>query len=90
MAISSSLLPVFGKIIDIVIVSVTDCYFVCELLITDSFNSHYHAYEVRQQRQPTHLVICKQCDLIDHHILGMYHVSTFTFVSLKYYLPENI
>ena len=89
-AISSDLLPVFGKIIDVLIVSVTDCYFVCELLVTASFNSHYHAYETRQQRQPTQLVICKQQDLIDHHILGTYHVSNFTFVSLKYYLPENI
>ena len=46
-AISSDLLPVFGKIIDVLIVSVTDCYFVCELLVTDSFNSHNHAYETR-------------------------------------------
>ena len=39
-AISSDLLPVFGKIIDVLIVSVTECYFVCELLVTDSFIMH--------------------------------------------------
>jgi len=57
-AISTSLLSVFGKIIDIVIVSVTDCYFVCELLITDSFSSHHHAYEVRQQRHHSRRLFC--------------------------------
>ena len=41
-------------------------------------------YEIRKQRQPTQLVICKQNDLIDHHVLGIYHISNFAFVSLKY------
>lgn len=68
-AVSSNLLPVFGNILDILIVDVSQCYFVCELLATESFNTHYHSYEVRKQTQPIPLVICKQSDFIDHHII---------------------
>ena len=94
-AVSSNLLPLFGRIIDIFIVDVSDCYFVFELLVTECFNSHYHAFEVRKQtQQPIQLVVCKQSDLIDYHVLGLYtipvHDDHLTFVSLKYYLPENI
>ena len=89
-AVSSDLLPVFGKILTIVMIDVTQCYFVCELLITDCFNSHYHAYEVSKHITPTPIVICRQTDFIDHHVLGLYHVSSLNLISLKYYLPENI
>ena len=90
-AVASNLLPLFGKIIDIFIIDVFQCYFVFELLVTECFNSHYHASEVKKQtQQPTQLVVCKQSDLIDHHVLGLYHVSNLNLVSLNYYLLENI
>ena len=89
-AVYNNLMPVFGRIIDIIVVSITDCYFVCEIFTTVTFNTHYHAYEVQEQRRPTRLVVCKQSELIDYHVLGMYHLSNTIFVPLKYYLPESI
>lgn len=89
-AVSTNLLPVFGRILAIIMQDVTQCYFICEILITDCFNSHYHAYEVRKQKLPTPIIICHQSTFVDHHVLGLYHVSSLSFVSLKYYLPENI
>ena len=89
-AVSSSLLPIFGQILAIVMLNVNQCYFVCEILATDSFNSHYHSYEVRKQEFPTPVIVCRHSALIDHHVLSLYHVSTFNFISLKYYIPENI
>ena len=89
-AISSNLLPIFGQILAIVMLNVDQCYFVCEILATDSFNSHYHAYEIRKQEFPTPIIVCHQSAFIDHHVLSLDHVSSFNFVSLKYYLPENI
>ena len=63
-AVSSNLLHLFGKITDIFIVDVSQCHFVSELLVTESFNSHYHAFEVKKQtQQPTQLVVYKQTDL---------------------------
>ena len=83
-------MPVFGKIIDIIIVGFTECYFVCELFITESFNTHFHAYEVQRQMHPTKLVVCRQSEFVDYHVLGLYHLSNTMFIPLKYYLPENI
>ena len=54
-------------------IDVTECYFVCEILITDCFNHHYHAYEVRKQEDPIPIVVCRQSDFINHHVLGLYH-----------------
>ena len=88
--VGSSLLPVFGRIISILIEQVTKCYFVCEVLTTETFNPHFHAYEVQAQEKPTPLVICTQNDFIDHHVLALYHVSQLELVPLKYHVPENI
>ena len=56
--VSSDLLPIFGNILDIIVYDITQCYFVCELLITNGFSHHYHAYEVTRHVQPRELVIC--------------------------------
>lgn len=89
-AVSTDLLPVFGRILAIIMHDVTQYFFVCEVLITDCFNSHYHAYEVRKHNLSTPIIICRQSTFVDHHVLGLYHISPLSFVSLKYYLPENI
>lgn len=88
--IRNSLLPYFGRIISILIDQVTNCHFVCELLITKTFNSHYHAYEVQAEEKPTPIVICTQKDFVDPHVLALYHVSHLKLVPLKYHVPESI
>ena len=90
LAISSDLMPSFGNILDILVVDVTQCFFVFELLLTTNFNVHFHAYEVTKQTQPMQIVVCKQSALIDPHVLGLYRVSNYMFVPLKYCIPENI
>lgn len=36
--------PLFGEIVSILTTDVSECYFVCELFKTISFNTHLHAY----------------------------------------------
>lgn len=86
--LTSSLMPQFGTIMNIVMLNVDDYYFVCELLCTVNFSEHFHAYEVTRN-SVIHLVICKQSELVDHHVLGMYSVAAKHLVSLKYHLMEN-
>ena len=86
--LTSSLMPQFGIITDILMLNIDDYYFSCELLCTVSFNEHFHAYEVTRSSL-VNLVICKQSELIDYHVLGMYAVAAKHSVSLKYHLMEN-
>ena len=84
---ASGLLPIFGQIDSIVFVS-NSCHFVCEILITDTYNSHYHAYEVSHNLSHTPIIICQQSSFIDHHVLALYHISSLHLVPLKYHIPE--
>ncbi len=86
--VSNDLLPTFGRIQSILITDMNKCYFVCELLHTICFNSHYHAYEVSIQAMPMSIVIRTQNEFVDHHILSLYHISNLNFISLKYSLPH--
>lgn len=61
------------------------------LFIAEVFNSHFHAYEVRQT-SITH--ICQPSQLQDHHPLWLYQtynqeISGTYFVTLKYYVLSN-
>ena len=85
---TSMSMPVFGEIISILITEVTRCHFVCELFTTDSFNPHFHAYEVRRHGLPIPIVICSQQDFVDHHVLALYHVSNLELIPLKYHLTS--
>ncbi len=76
------MLPVFGIILSILITEVTTCHFVCKVLKTYSFNSHYHAYHVKQvAERPVPIMICGQENFLDHHIPSLYSVSDFDLTS---------
>ena len=84
--LSVDLLPKFGYISDIIVFDVDNYSLVCEVLHTECFHKHYHAYEVSHDTAPS-FVFVKQSDLADHSVLGLYKLSRF--VSLKYHIMEN-
>ena len=84
---SSGLLPIFGKIEHILFIR-NEWQFVCQLLNTDTYNSHYHAYEVSYHSTHTPIIICQQSSFVDYHVLALYRNSSLTFVPLKYHITE--
>ena len=67
------LMPFFAKIIDILfLLPDRTCLFVCETYTTDCFNSHFHSYGVIPTKE---VLIIKQNDLIDHHVLHHYQIK---------------
>lgn len=87
----SLLLPQFGCITDIVVISgeTLECYFVCSMYHTIAFSSHYHAYEI-VQIQPLSLLAEI---LADHHALTAHQLSLSNpslFINLKYHIIEDI
>lgn len=81
--------PLFGEIVSILTTDVSECYFVCELFKTISFNTHLHAYEVETQGFPIPIVVCRQQDFADPHVLAVYHISNLKLITLKYHLYEK-
>ena len=41
---SSETLPIFGIIINILLIKPAEPYFVCEVLDTEEFSSHFHSF----------------------------------------------
>ena len=83
--LSVDFLPIFGLITDIIIIDVNNSFFVGEVLHTECFNSHYHAYKVSRDPLPKFSFL-KQSHLADHAPLGLYRKS---YVVLKYYVAEK-
>ena len=77
----------FGKVIDIIVLSPEDCLFVLCPYVGSNFSAHYNAYEVH--RAMSQYILCQQKHLIDHHLLSI--STSFSpalhhkyFVCLKY------
>ena len=89
--IDSSLIPIFAKIVDIILIGYDRiCFFLCKCHATLCFNSHFHAFETEELEE---WIVIKQAVLFDHHALSAYSLQTYpnvTFITLKYYIPENI
>lgn len=83
--LSSNTLPLFGRIINILVIDVDIVYFVCEMLETEEFNSHLHAFVVSTQK-PIPLVVLKQNELADFHVLGLYKLSLFNEERITLYV----
>ena len=85
--LQSLMMPIFGIIKDIV-VHCADYFFVCNMLHTECFSSHFHAYEVSKTND---YILCTHSDLADHHVLDLYHLSSYTtgFIPVKYHLFKN-
>ena len=73
----------FGLIKDVIVLDVDDYFLVCEVLETECFNSHFHAYEVSRYCPPS-FVFVKQVSLADHSMLGLYKKADKYFIALKY------
>ena len=89
--IENSLMPLFGKITDIIVINTEECFFIVSVFITETFISHYHAYEVLPCN-PAVYDIVRPNDLIDYHVYHAYKVLPYnmTLIPLKYHLIENI
>ena len=55
---SSDVLLIFGVIINILLIKLDEPYFVCELLQTEEFSTHFHSF-VMQRDKPIPVVFCK-------------------------------
>lgn len=85
------LVPTFGIIVDLLVMDVDNCHLVCEILSTECFNSHFHAYEVHHVVNP-HFIVSKFSKLADNYMLSAYKLSTYPhtlFVPLKYNLLDT-
>ena len=85
--LSVNLTPVFGRLRSIVVHDVNNYLLVCNVMNTICFSKHYHSYEVEETPE---IVLVNHSDLYDHTPLSLYHVFNCLYVSLKYYLIENI
>ena len=79
--------PVFGQLHDILLTKVDICIFVCNILGTEGYVDHLHAFELHHEK-PTPLTFCKQQDLSDYHPLGLYKLDDSLYVVIKYYIEE--
>ena len=91
MITNSTLVPEFATIKDILLLGADHtCVFVCKRFVTQSFNAHFHAYEIIPSLE---VIVLKQSGLFDYHVLSQFKVHSLTnvtFVPLKYHIIENI
>ena len=88
LSMQDEITPVFGLISSIIVLEVDDYYFVCEVLITQCFCSHYHAFEITHHKSPS-FVFVKQTSLIDHAILSLYSKDQCHYIVLKYIVLQR-
>lgn len=85
---SSEALPIFGIIINILLIKSDEQYFVCEVLDTEKFSSHFHSF-VAKRTKPIPIVFCKPDDLSDYHTLGRYSLRlNHDTVITHYIVPQ--
>ena len=84
-------IPIFGKVLGIVMKSEKHAVFATETLQTVCYADHFHAYQVATCLTKTY-TCTTQSDLVDHHVLSIYqpHNSPSTFlIPLKYYVLDD-
>lgn len=84
-ALASDALPIFGEILNILMIDVDDPYFVCEIFHTEDYDTHLHAYVVTSQ-SPVHITLCQQSQLLDHHTLGLYKLCVYGDTASTWYI----
>ena len=80
-------MPVFGRIVDIILQESMKPLLVVDVLETMCFNRHFYAYEVKEENIRA-FYVCKQSDLADYHTLSIYtpQNSRQLMIPLKYYV----
>ena len=81
-------LPTFGIIINILLITL-EPYLVCEVLHTEEFFAHLHAFIV-QRNKPIPIVFCKPDELPDYHTLGLYTLQLFQDSHVTQYIVPPI
>ena len=83
-------MPIFGRIITIILHSSTEPLIVTNLLETVFFNKHFFAYQVKDNYTNSYYV-CKQSKLADYHPLSFYSSqnSIELLVPLKYHVLSD-
>lgn len=87
--VSSSLVPNFGEIEDLMIFSDNNMYIVARALSTVAFIPHFHCYEVVHPENNEYFLI-NPTDLSDPLPLSLYDLFTKLYIVLKYHIVENI
>lgn len=80
-------MPVFGRIVDIILHTSLKPVLVTDVLETLCFNKHFYAYEVNEKINRT-FHLCTQGGLADYHTLALYtpQNSHQLMIPLKYYV----
>ena len=82
--------PIFARIKAIILPELSEPKFVIFPLVTVTFSSHFHAYEVVYRHTISFEVhVCNQTDFVDHNVLSVYqpyNSPSTNFISLKYYV----
>ena len=80
-------MPVFGRIVDIILHESMKPLLAIEMLETTCFNKHFNSYEVKEKSTRT-FYLCMQNDLADYHTLSIYtpQNSHHFMIPMKYYV----
>ena len=81
-------LPVFGVVIDVLVLEVDNYYIVYEELDTECLSHHYNAYEVSQHQIPS-FGISRPSDFTDNCLPGIYRKQSSMFIPRKYNIVEE-
>ena len=94
--LSNCILPEFGEILELLMYTTymdkSQCLFMCKLYVTNSFNAHFHSFEVYEDTS-CQTVFVSQSNLADYHVLSIHSLSSFPhikFIPCKYHIIENI
>ena len=85
----SEILPIFGIIIDIILITANQPYLVCEVLYTKEFSAHLHSFVVKREAKPVPIVVCQPHELSDHHTLGLYSLRLFQATTQTHYIVPH-
>ena len=86
---TSEILPIFGIIINIILIKTDQPCLVCEMLHTEEFSAHFHSYIVKREDNPVPVVFCEPHELVDHHTLGLYSLRLFQeTIPTHYIVPQ--
>ena len=78
---------VFGIIESVYFIN-EEIYLLCNDLLVESYSCHYRAYEVLKTGGT--LTFLNIRELLDDHPLGVYCLSGKTYITLKYYIYEEL
>ena len=79
-------MPIFARIIAIILPELSEPKFVIFPLVTVALSSHFHAYEVVYRHSLSFEVhVCNQTDFVDYIVLSVCNSPSTNFISLKYY-----